>query len=440
MFATLEGAVHAATPVDLAGDGKWALHVACEGGDRLFRYDAKAGGLADITAEVKLSARSTVATWGDYNGDGQMDLLSFNGEAMVVHTRSADGTFVAGKEFLKGALPDGCLSLTCIDLGKIVPVSVSTTTGPDGFFGVACVDEVKFVAGVVIGTRAVPLLWLPGRAEARPIGGAFAGKDLGTPGPCLVADFDGDGLPDILQLFEKGSLVYPGEALGRFRNAKPCKPALGAGQGGAFVGDFDADGLLDVFTACSDGGSRLWSNRGKFEFVDTSAMTGELTYKGAGGAVGGATGDFNNDGRQDVVFFYAAEPPRLYFNRGFRSFGLANGLYASASGVLPKGQQGQQAGCLADFNGDGVQDTVVVLKNGQAWAFYPEAPAPPRTLRAALPGKGLWAGPMTVTAFRGARCLGAWNVRAGVSEAFVGLTEAGPVTLKWGPPIGRPRE
>jgi hypothetical protein len=415
-FATLAGPVHAATPVDLAGDGKWALHIACQGGDRLFRYDAKADELADITAAVKLAAKSKAAAWGDFNGDGRMDLLSYDGAALVVHTQAADGTFAAGKEQLKGALTDGCLALTCIDVGK------------------------PGATGIIISTRTRPLLWLPGEAHAKPISGALAGKDLGTPGLCLVADLDGDGLPDILQLFEKGSLIHQGKAPGEFQDAKPCKPALGTGETGAFVGDFDADGLLDIFTVCSDGGTRLWNNRGKFEFVDTSAMTGELTYKGASGAVGGASGDFNNDGRQDAVFFYAAEVPRLYFNRGFRSFGLANGLYVSAGGVLPKAEQGQQAGCLADFNGDGVQDMVVVLKNGQAWAFYPEAADPPRTLRAALSSKGGAAGPVTVTAYRGARCLGAWNVAAGVSEAFIGLTEAGPVVLKWQSPGHKPRE
>ena len=415
-FATLEGAVHAAMPVDLAGDGRWALHIACEGGDRLFRYDAKADGLADLTAAVKLSAKSKVSAWGDFNGDGQMDLLSYTGEALVVHTRSAEGTFLAGKEWLKGALSDGCLALACIDVGK------------------------PGRPGVVIGTRTSPLLWMPGEAQARPIGGAFAGKELGTPGVCLVADFDGDGLPDILQLFNKGSLVYQGKAPGQFQDARPCKPTLGAGQSGAFLGDFDADGLLDVFTVCSDGGSKLWNNRGKFEFSDALAMTGELAYKGTSGALGGATGDFNSDGRQDVLFFYAAEVPILYFNRGFRSFGLATGLDVARSDMLPKAEEGQQAGCLADLNGDGVQDMVVVLKNGQAWVFYAEAAEPPLNLRAALSSKGGCAGPVTVTAYRGARCLGAWNVTAGVSEALVGLTEAGDVVLKWQRPGGKPRE
>jgi hypothetical protein len=443
-FATLEGVVSAATPVDLAGDGKWALHIACQGGDRLFRYDAKADELVDITAAVKLAAKSKVATWGDFNGDGRMDLLSYDGQALTIHTQAADGTFAAGKQQLKGALPDGCLSLTCIDLGT--PAAAS---GP----------------GVVISTRTSPLLWIPGQAAApaqnlgKPIGGPFAGKDLGAPGLCLVADLDGDGLPDILQLLEKGSLVYPGKAPGQFQDAKACKVGFGNGdrhrsggkdaasepvpvsEAGAFLGDFDGDGLLDVFTVCSDGGSKLWSNRGKFAFADTFAMTGELPYKGASGALGGASGDFNNDGRQDVMFFYAAEPPKLYFNRGFRSFGLANGLEVSTNnGMLPKAEEGQQAGCLADLNGDGVQDMVVILKSGQAWVFYPESAEAPRNLRVALSPKAPGPGPVTLTAHRGPRCLGAWNLAAGTAEALIGLPEAGPVTLKWQAPGGKPQE
>ena len=37
------------------------------------------------------------------------------------------------------------------------------------------------------------------------------------------------------------------------------------------------------------------------------------------------------------------------------------------------------------------------------------------------------------------RCLGAWNVTAGVSEAFVAQTEPGPVILKWQFPGRKPQ-
>jgi hypothetical protein len=55
-----------------------------------------------------------------------------------------------------------------------------------------------------------------------------------------------------------------------------------------------------------------------------------------------------------------------------------------------------------------------------------------------LAANGSYVGPLTVTGYRAGRCLGAWNVVAGTTEAFVGLPDAGPVTLKWQLPSGKP--
>jgi hypothetical protein len=416
-FAKLDGLVHAAVPVDLTGDGKLSLYIACEGGDRLFTYDAKTQDLADITASVKLTAKSKVAAWGDFKAGGKMDLLSWDGEGLVIHTQGADGTFQAGEKHLKGALINGCLSLTCIDSGKAGHPAV------------------------VIGTKASPLLWRPDEPNhTQPIGGAFMGGDLGAPGLCLVADFDGDALPDILQLFEKGSLIYKGKAPGQFEDARRCGVRLGPGTASAFLGDYDADGLLDIFTVSSDSRTCLWNNRGKFVFADTMSMTGELSYKGDSGAIGGMTGDFNNDGRQDVLFYYAATSPHLYFNRGFRTFGLANGMDLSANNILPQAEDGAQAGCLADFTGDGTQGMVLVLKNGEAWSFYVEAEGTARCMRATLSSKGSYVGPLNVTGWHGKRCLGTWSVLAGTAEGFFGQEAAGPVLLKWQFPGGKPQQ
>ena len=417
-FAQITGPVHTAQPVDLVGDGKLVLYVASEAGDHLFKYDTQTQSLADVTAASKLTAKSKVAAWADFNADGKLDLLSWDGDSLTLYTQNAEGAFQAGQPMLKGALADGCLALTCIDSGK------------------------PGHPAVLIGTRTAPLLWTPGEASSpTSVGGPFAGAALGTPGLCLVADFDNDGLPDILQLFEKGSLIYAGRAPGQFDAPKPCAVALGAGVSNAFLGDFDANGLLDVFAVAADSATHLWTNHGKFSFTNTMAMTGEMAYKGGSGAVGGATGDFNNDGRQDVMFWYGNAAPHLYFNRGFRTFGLANGIDPGSNGMLAAGEEGQQAGCFADLNGDGAQDMVLILKNGEAWVFYPEAgEGTARCARGTLAVKGPIVGPLTVTGYRGPRCLGAWNVQAGVSEAFVGVAEAGPVTLKWQFPAGQPQE
>ena len=69
--------------------------------------------------------------------------------------------------------------------------------------------------------------------------------------------------------------------------------------------------------------------------------TGELSYKGNAGAMGGMTGDLNNDGLQDAFFYSATGSPVVFFNRGFRSFGFANSLdYAAA---LPEADRRTEA-------------------------------------------------------------------------------------------------
>ena len=413
-FAKVEGAVHAALPVDLTGTGKFALYVASEGGDHLFELKGKE--LQDVTAAHKLSAKSRVATWGDVNGDGRMDLISFDGEAIGVFTQAADGTFQAGKKLAKAQLPDGCLSLGCMDSGK------------------------PGKPAVLIGTKGWPAVWAPDEEAApRNLGGADApAKELGAPGRCLLADLDGDANPDLLQLFANGSLIHKGKAPAQFEAAQRGDVALGAGQADAFFGDYDADGLLDIFTVASDDSTRLWNNRGKFKFVETMMLSGELSYKGSSGAIGGATVDFNNDGRQDVLFYYAATSPHLYFSRGFRSFGHANSMDVGMNGLLPQAEEGEQAACFADLNGDNVPDMVLVLKNGEAWVFWCDTGSGSANVaRGALPSQGPYLGPLTVTGWQAKRCLGAWNVIPGLSEAWAARTDAGPLSLRWQMPGGK---
>jgi hypothetical protein len=269
---------------------------------------------------------------------------------------------------------------------------------------------------------------------------AFAGKDLGGPGACLVADFDGDGIPDVIQLLEKGSLFYKGAKPGTFAAPVACPIELGVGRSNAWLGDYDADGLLDVFCVSEDA-LRLWHNLGKGQFAETLASSGEVAYIGQPGGVDGMTGDFNNDGRQDVLIVYSAGAPQLFFNRGFRSFGKALTLLIGGEDLLPEAGKGAQAGCLADLNGDGAQDMALVLNNGEGWLLVRDlAGAGGLSLRAQLPLKGPYEGPLTVTGWNDLRCLGAWNVVPGGDGAFFGQTEAGPCTVSWQLPGGKPNK
>jgi hypothetical protein len=402
-LGSVGGKVSVALPVDLRCDGKPVLHVASDAGDRLFTFEGKTG--RDVTEKLGLSAKSRAAAWGDFNADGLVDLASWDGKVLQLLLQGRGGSFSATD--VPGLTE--CLDLAVIDVG---------TPGK---------------AGLIVGTRAAPLLLLPGTApralsEVAPWGDG--------PGPCLVADFDGDGLPDVLQLRSKGSVLYKGTGPRRFAAPAACGVAYGTGRS-ACLGDWDGDGRLDIFVA-GEGGCALWQNIGDGQFVESLKLSGEVGYASKPGCVGACNGDLNNDGRQDIVILYGGAGPQVFFNRGFRSFGLSASMDLGTGETLPALLKGQQAGCLADFDGDGCQELALVLSDGQVVVLSRAPGGSDLCAKLALPA-GM-AGPLTVTAARGGRMLGAWNVRSALADAFLGRPEPGPVTLRWQFPGGRPQQ
>jgi len=416
----LPGKFRDARALRLAGTdtkGKADLFLAGDSGDRIFRFNGKA--LEDVTAKHKLSAKSKASAWADFNGDGRLDLASWDGKALTICSQKADGTFEAKACKTGDALKDGCLSLTTLGVGP------------------------KGRPALLAGTKASPVLLVvkaDGSAEGKPlVAKDFPGKDLGEADRCIAADFDNDGLVDVLQLFADGSLLYRGKASGEF--AAPARTRIFGGQGRRAVclGDYDADGLLDVFVS-SEERNRLWHNFGGGNFVNMLNVSGEISYHSQGGGCSVGTGDFNNDGRQDIFMAFATQmAPQLYFNRGFRSFGEAYEV-SLREDRLPQAGEGQQTGCLADFTGDGALDMFLVLTNGECWLFPRKVEEDPAlAVVAGLPIDG-HAGPVTVTAWRDKRPLGAFAVRPGDVGAFYGMMEPGPVTIKWRLPGGKLQE
>ncbi len=414
----IAGKVHAMQAVDLAGKGEFALFIAAEGGDRLYRWDAKADGFRDIASAVKLGSKSRLAVWADLNGDGRRDLADWDGRTLNMWTQAADGTFGAKGLDIGGQIKGGCLSLCAVDAG------------------------VEKRSGLLVGTPEGPLLLKPradGTFQVAALSRGAAAAGLGAPIQCLAADLDGDGLFDILELCSEGSLFYKGQGAGVFAEPVKCAIAAGKGRTVASVGDCDADGRLDLFT-CSEANCRLWHNRGDLKFEETFGLSGEISYTAVPGATAVTTCDINNDGRQDLMLAYSDGPPMIFFNRGFRSFGKA--LEMTEKNVIPETEGGQQSATVEDFNGDGAQDLAMTLNDGTVMVFLRKTfeDEKPLEARASLPPGGAFAGPLRVTGWAGTRCLGAWNVVAGSTEAFFGRTSAGELVVKWQLPGGKPQE
>ena len=254
-----------------------------------------------------------------------------------------------------------------------------------------------------------------------------------------MADFDGDSYADILLPAKTGSVFFRAAGPGKFAPGVACEPAHGKAPAYSCLGDFDADGRLDVFSSGARG-CFLWDNRGGGKFKETFELTGELAYGAGRHGSDCMAGDFNNDGRQDIMISYGRVRPMMFFNRGFRTFGNATGINLRWAKRLPKAEFGQTSACLADLDGDGAQDLTLALANSEIWTVFRENSDEERKAMMAvvsLPPGGKCKGPVVVSGWIGKRGLGAWNVLPGVSQANFGRLYAGPITIKWRLPGGK---
>lgn len=169
-------------------------------------------------------------------------------------------------------------------------------------------------------------------------------------------DFTGDGLVDVLV----GRLGGAPSGLALFV-APPAGGAFFAAQATAIGGqtgvyefvadDFDGDGDEDVVAANSSSVSQTWvwlQNDGSGGFAAATAQQWPLPSTSVSWL---GTGDFDGDGRLDIV---AATPagPVWRRNLGGGAFGTSQQLPALLGGV--------DTGVVGDFDGDGYDDLLLV--------------------------------------------------------------------------------
>jgi len=266
-----------------------------------------------------------VPALGDFNGDGNLDLVVTDNasRSVTVWLGNGDGTLQAPRSFPAGNEP---YSVTVADFNR------------DGKLDLAVSDSVR--AGIAIllgngdGTFKKPLFYSALLATAQ--------------GQTTVGDFNGDGKLDVAHASVNSDLVLVGFGKGDGTFQPPVPFRVGGPSLSVVAADFNGDGVLDLAGSTSSNTVSVLLGRGKGKFRPyTDYPTGTNPYLVL-------TGDFNGDGILDLatVNYDTVAGNTL-------SILLGNGDGTFQSHVDYQAGTAPNWGATADFNGDGRPDFVI---------------------------------------------------------------------------------
>jgi hypothetical protein len=285
------------------------------------------GTFASPQLVTTLTAPSALAA-GDFTGDGQLDLAvaDANANNITLLTSQGDGTFQVQGTFAAGTYPSGLVAADFNDDGRLDLAAVNGLGTP-----------VTVALGFGDGTFAPPGTVFP------PV-----------QSPPIVADFNGDGIPDVVALRQDGKILFrPGlaDAPGTFGSPVVVNPdptwaarfiTSGSSMGTTFlVAGSVRSGSFDLY---ADFG-------GQFQRVLEENVSGivpsHILY-----------GDLNGDGLDDGALYMADTGQILVFlQHPDDSFSSRDPDYVLNVGTGVSGMT------LADVNGDGLPDIVLTYQD-----------------------------------------------------------------------------
>jgi hypothetical protein len=296
---------------DFNGDGNLDLAVASGYNDVSILPSNGHGGFRQMTNVAAGSAPSSIAV-GDFNGDGKLDLAVANNASnnVSILLGVGDGTFLPQVTYSTGTGP------------------ISVVTGDfngDGKLDLAIAVEsgVAVLLGNGDGTFQPPVNTA-----------AYVG------GPLSAADFNGDGKLDLVSggRDDVDFVVMLGKGDGTFQ---PEVTDTEYFVSSVAVGDFNGDGKPDLAmqtTSCADEYCFYYT----YTWLGNGDATFDLSATADIGVFPLAVADLNGDGKQDLV------SGDLWV-----ALGNGNGTFQAAVNYIAPGVL---TPAIADFNGDGKPD------------------------------------------------------------------------------------
>ncbi len=305
--------------------------------DRLYR-NLGDGTFRDVTRQAGLEELnySQGCAVGDFDNDGDPDLLVANVGRNTFHENLGDGTFRS--VHIAGVTEDEDPSSS---------VAFGDLNG-DGLLDIYVVNYISDWTRVCYNSQGIVATCNP-HSLAAAQDRVYCNRGDGT-------------FADVTR--EAGFIAAEGKGLG------------------IVISDFDADGRQDVYVANDGTPNFLFQNIGEgleFAFRESGLLAG-VAVSGEGRAEAGmgiAAADLNQDLKLDLfVTNFFQEPNRLYLNQGDGVFGDAtrqSSLDQSSRDVLGFGTQ------AADFDGDGDADLIVANGDiddysavGRPWKMPPQ--------------------------------------------------------------------
>jgi enediyne biosynthesis protein E4 len=336
---------------DYDNDGWEDLYVTGVNKNQLFHNNGD-GTFSDVTEKAGVAGLhrtlgktwSISAGWFDYDNDGRLDLFVTNYVNWSLETEPVCkiGEIVA---YCAPGSYTGQPSMLYHNNGNGTFTDVSEASGIDKLtgkgMGVAFADyDVDGFSDIFVSNDTYRnFLFHNNRNGTFTEVGINSGVAYNENGKSIAGmgtdfrDVDNDGLPDIFVVAMIGDTFPLFLNRGKFFSDVTSSSGVGAATigitgWGAGIADFDNDGWKDLFAACAsilDNSeeidhlpaklpNRVLRNTGQKRFVDVSAAAGP-SFVVPQAHRGAAFGDFNNDGRIDVVVTNQNTLPDLFLNR-----------------------------------------------------------------------------------------------------------------------------